>query len=61
MVLGLRSKERLQKVLNDYSERGNLDKHQGQYYILDAKQLAVVFSIAKPQTLKILDEITGNL
>ena len=48
------------KILADISERGNLDKHEGRYYTVDAKQLAVDFSIAEPLILEIIEEIIAE-
>jgi len=53
-------KKAFKKIIRDVSERGNLDKHEGKYYTVDAKQLAVDFAVADPLILKILDEIIAK-
>ncbi len=50
-------KKAFRKIVRDISERGNLDKHERDYYTVDAKQLAVDFSVAEPLIIKILEEI----
>lgn len=50
-------KNAFKRVLSDLSERGNLDKHESEYYTVDARQLVVDFNVTEPLILKILDEI----
>jgi len=46
------------KLLKDISEMGNLDKHDGEYYTLDARQLALKFQKLEPCIIKSIESAT---
>ncbi|WP_010630031.1 ATP-binding protein [Halomonas sp. KM-1] len=54
-------KKSYKKIINDISERGNLDKHDGYYYTIDARQLAVDFDVIEPFLIDLLDEIIASI
>lgn len=45
------------KILNDICENGNIDKHDRDYFTIDAKHLAIQFERAEILIIKIIEEI----